>query len=240
MNLRFPLLAFSLQLFLLAPLSAQTPSAGGTPVECPKGPLVAAAIPDRTTWKIASISHSSADAAALKTAAGAPAVDTGSVSTLFGERAGKIGHFMTTQGANQIISESWRSGENEMVRLKQAASPTVVPAGTYAMKGDFGWISPSTFKGIKKVNGIDCMIFSTSRPDVQGGADACIELERRLPVSVKTVQKFQNDVYITTETSYEFNPIPTGRVLTLPPEFEKPLLDQQQKAKQEALRPPPI
>lgn len=227
----FLLLAFGFQLFPFTPLSAQTPAPGATPARCPAGPLVKP-LPDFVRWKVTSQEGPGTAAAQQGAPQGGDSQQPAPVpskTVITGERIGKTAHIISTTEGNGSSTETWTSDGLQVVMAKGWEKPAIGPAAPYTLPGNFGWISPASFVGIVKVNGRDCMIFQ------KDGADACVDLESRMPMILKSPVKLSDQIVGIVSITYEFAKIPSGETLSIPREtkaiFDQHAQEQSQQAK---------
>jgi hypothetical protein len=138
----------------------------GTPEPLPPGPLLKP-IPSQTRWTISRKggqggSPEPAKAAPSATPESGQAKSGGKDSAaqfdiqIIGEKVGDVSHVVTTYG-NGSKKEVWKKGGVQTTMNTGWQQPIVGPA--FEDAEDVTWTSASNFTGIKKVSGLDCMVF---------------------------------------------------------------------------------
>jgi hypothetical protein len=196
----------------------------------PRGPLIAQWAPDSAQWvettKSVKPPIEGQDGAPQ---GGSPPVQEKPELVVTVVKSGGIRHVTIGRGGGERY-EVWCERDLEVVTRPEWALPVLLtgPSETgddwlnYS-NGDFGgfdWISTTTFSGIQKFGGHDCMVFqmklpvmsvysiaqasSTNAQDTQSvQATAYIDLQTRLPVEQKYGEKI---------TSYAFSAPPSAKL----------------------------
>lgn len=241
MHRTFFYLASLLCVIAPAVLRAQAPA-------CPTGPLVGA-IPDFTQWtmteKVTAEEIDALGAGAMNEKPASPAdtptpttnpaegagaeASTTQSKSVSGQRTGDITHVLTILNGG-AKNEAWRRGAAQAILCTGWERPIVSEARGDDFEGALSWVSPNNFQGIVQANGVDCMVFKTEN------AGAVIEVARRLPVLIRLKQE-NVGVAATVDRVYQYAPMPSHTMLTIPAEFASAMSALEQAVKEEQAIP---
>jgi hypothetical protein len=225
---------------------AQQPSPAMTPrPEPPPGPLIQKRAPDSAMWTITTVTASSPAAKRGSVPGGAAdrdprgAAPSSGVRTTYYKR-GKTMRVERIDEQKQSWNVWWTQGTSEVLITPQGKvailavsnNPDVPnPYHTDFSASDFQgfeWISASTYTGLEKLQGVDCLVFQedsgASANQAEVGSQsfsqtAYIDLKSRLPILL-----VQGDHI----SSYEWKAAPPES-LTVPPEV-RAALEQKNKS----------
>ncbi len=244
-------------LILLAGFTAWAQQAAPSPSvpPLPRGPLLKRA-PDFAQWEIAKF-HSTKNPA--KPGAGQDADETAhpeSPKRVSVTKTGEMRHLVAID-PDGSRSKIWFKGDLEVVCQPGWKFPWLAkahdPHNPFAIdfsRTDFpecGWVSARNYRGIQKVQGRDCILFServtivpdpdnpdSNIPQISGtnaawyGRAAFVDLETRLPVTEVTSGEI---------TTYQFG-TPPQTMLTFPADIQKTIDTREAELKRETSEPP--
>ncbi|MGC3989670.1 MAG: hypothetical protein QM796_08340 [Chthoniobacteraceae bacterium] len=222
-------------------LKAQQPAAQATPKpELPPGPLLNHA-PDMAQWTISFRGAATVPDDKSAKPGEKPAFDTSDYRVAV-VKTKPIYHILMAMGNGEKM-DKWCVGEVQVTKQPNAAYPILsTPSNKDAYYMDFskqdftgfGWISASNYQGIKKVAGVDCMIFRDKIKSPVGGAadmvdaQAVIDVKSRLPLYLQVGEGL---------STYQYGNTPTA--LQTPPTEVTALIQQWRKRIQQASMLPP-
>jgi len=222
-------------------VKAQQPAAQATPKpELPPGPLLNHA-PDMAQWTITFRGAATVPDDKSAKPGEKPAFDTSDYRINI-IKTKPVYHVLMATGNGEKM-DKWCIGEVQVTKEPNAAYPILSTSSNkdaYYMDFSrqdftgFGWISAGNYQGIKKVAGVDCMIFKDKiKSPTPGASDlvdaqAVIDVKSRLPLYLQVGEGL---------SSYQYGNTPSA--VQTPPEDVTALIQQWRKRIQQASMLPP-